>query len=127
MTSTWARRSLWLSLLLFLPVPFWAFSVGWVPVAWLAEITGATLIVLVQDGGMVPTTLSGVLATQLVAWSALLFFFSGRVVRALPAGRRAQLVGLIGLMLISLGLLVPLYATSFVRDGSAVTLVQLFG
>jgi hypothetical protein len=126
MSSTWARRSLWLSLLLFLPVPFWAFSVGRVPVAWLAEITGATLVVLAQDGGMVPTTLSGILATQLIAWAALLFFASGRIVRALPAGRQVQLVALFGAALFACGILMPLYATSFVRDGSAVTLTQLF-
>ncbi|MFP6665462.1 MAG: hypothetical protein VCC00_14820 [Deltaproteobacteria bacterium] len=126
MSSIWARRSLWFSLLLVVPVPFWAFQVGWVPIAWLAEITGVTLIVLAQDGGLVPTTLSGVLIPQLIVWAALLFFASGRIVHALPAGRRAQCVGLIGLTLITLGLLLPLYTTSFVRDGSAVTLVELF-
>ena len=126
MSPVWLRSSLWLSLLLFLPVPFWAFGTGWASVAWLAEISGFTAIVFLIDGGLVATTMAATLVTQTIVWAALLFFVSARILHRLPPSRRAGFVVIAGLILLAASLFLPIYATSFVRDGQPVNLIGLF-
>lgn len=126
MSSVWLRCSLWLSLLLFLPIPFWAFGTGWASVAWLAEISAFTAAVFLIDGGMVATMMAATLVTQTILWAALLFFASARIVHRLPASRRTGFVAAAGLALFAVALLLPIYATSFVRDGQPVNLIGLF-
>ncbi len=126
MSERWSRRSLWFSLLLFLPVPSWAFGIQWSPVAFQAELAAPVLWVFAQDGGLVATTLGAALSLQTILWAAVLFFASGRIVHALPQGRRALAAGGIGLTLLALGLALPIYQTAFVYDGRPVNLVGLF-
>jgi len=126
MSSVWSRCSLWLSLLLFLPVPFWAFGTGWASVAWLAEISGFTAIIFLVDGGLVATMMTATLVTQTILWAAALFFASARIVHYVPGSRRAGFIATTGLLLLAGSLLFPVYATSFVRDGQPVNLIGLF-
>ncbi len=126
MSAVWLRCSLWLSLILFVPVPFWAFGTGWASVAWLAEISSFTAIVFLMDGGLVATMLAATLVTQTILWAALLFFISARILYRLPATRRAGFVVVSGLVLLASSVLLPIYATSFVRDGQPVNLIGLF-
>ena len=126
MSLLWLRCSLWLSLLLFLPIPFWAFGIGWVSVAWLAEISGFTAIVFLVDGGMVATMMTATFVIQTILWAAALFLVSARILHRLPASLRAGFVATTGLLLLAGALLFPLYTTSFVRDGQPVNLIGLF-
>ena len=70
--------------------------------------------------------MAATLVTQTILWAALLFFASARIVHRLPASRRTGFVAAAGLALFAVALLLPIYATSFVRDGQPVNLIGLF-
>lgn len=99
---------------------------SWVPISFLAEITGMATVVLFQDGGTVATILGSALALQTILWAVILFFVAHLIARAIPARARGAAVALAGGCLLAIALFLPAYATPFVRDGSPVNLLALF-
>lgn len=126
MSERWCRRALWFSLVLLLPLPSWVFGVQWIPVAFLVELGVPVLWIFARDGGYVASTAAAVMTTQAILWAAILFFVSGRLVRAWPHGRRAPIAAGIGVLLLVLAVALPIYQTGFVYDGRPVNLVGLF-
>ncbi len=129
MSPTRARRLLWLALILFLPVPYWAFGSGHVPVAWLLQLALMGVALLVTEGAMGP---GGVIAllfcVETVLWLLLLRLVATRVValasRRVGAARTRTLVVTASLALM-LAAMAPIYATSLVNDGGAVRWTSL--
>jgi hypothetical protein len=123
-----SRRILWLSFLLTVPVPFWAFEGGRVPTLWLLELATFTGALLWTEGGSVTALAFGLFAGETVIAAAGLYLLALLVTRIL-GGRTARprtgpVAAIVG------GLLVlacfAIYRTPFVAGGDPVNLAGIF-
>ncbi len=124
-----ARRLLWLALILFLPVPYWAFGSGHVPVAWLLQLALMGIALLVTEGAMGP---GGVIAllfcVETLLWLVVLRMVATRVVARVSRGAgeaRARALVLAASFALMIAALTPIYATPLVNDGAAVRWTSL--
>jgi hypothetical protein len=82
--------TLWVALILTLPVPYWAIEVGLVPTASLLALALVTLGASIFEGGDVLPLLALVLTAQAVAWTGILFVAARGVTRRI--GRRRSIL-----------------------------------
>ena len=124
-----SRRILWLSFLLTVPVPFWAFEGGRVPTAWLFEVAAFTGALLWSEGGFVTALAFGLLVGEAVIAALALYLVARTVTRMLFGGRSeihvAWIATVVGVLLVLACF--DIYRTPFVADGRAVNLVGIFG
>jgi hypothetical protein len=123
-----SRRILWLSFLLTVPVPFWAFEGGRVPTVWLLEVAAFTGALLWSEGGTVTALGFALFLGEAIIAAAGLYIAARFVARVL--GGKSQDVGIgwvagvVGLLLLLACL--EIYRTPFVADGEPVNLAGIF-
>lgn len=128
MSQEASRRILWLSALLTVPVPFWAFEGGRAPTAWLFELAAFTGALLWSEGGTVVALAFSLFLGEALLATGVLYLLARLATRALartggdPRGSRVALVVLLLLLLSCL----EIYRTPFVAGGSPVNLVGIF-
>src|SRR5262245_33843927 len=128
MTRRASRRILWLSFLLTVPVPFWAFEGGRVPTAWLFEVAAFTGALLWSEGGSVTALVFGVLVAQAIL-AAIALYLVARTLTRMLFGARAEIhvawiASVVGVLLVLACF--RIYRTPFVADGRAVNIVGIF-
>lgn len=125
-----ARCLLWVALILFLPVPYWAFGPGRVPTVWLLELFGLGLALVMTEGVDGSSgALALVFGVQTLAWLGLLRLLSVlilRIGRRLAGANRLGTIALLTFVALALAALTPLYVTPFVSDGGPVSWLNLF-
>ena len=82
--------TLWVALLLTVPLPYWAIEVGLVPDASLIALGLVTVGASIVEGGDVLPLLALVLTVQALAWAGLLFLVARFVTRRI--GRRRSVL-----------------------------------
>jgi len=127
MSLSATRRLLWLMALLTVPVPIWLFEPARVPVVWLAQMAAYGAVMWVEETPSITVrVLAAASILQTLLWAGVLHVVA-RVIarRLLPIDWRP--LGVAGLVaLLVAGALFPIYRTTFVRDGVAVSWVGLF-
>jgi hypothetical protein len=122
------RRILWLSFLLTVPVPFWAFEGGRVPTVWLLELAAFTGALLWTEGGTVTALAFGLFLGEAVIAGAALYLLA-RLVTRLLARRGAEVRTAVVVAIVVGFLLVAcfaVYRTPFVAGGDPVNLAGIF-
>jgi len=121
------RRLLWLIALLTVPVPIWLFEPARVPVVWLAQMASYGAAMWINETPSITVrVLAAASILQTLLWAGVLYL-AARIVarRLLPTDWRS--LGVAGLVaLLVAGALFPIYRTTFVRDGVAVSWIGLF-
>jgi len=82
--------TLWVALLLTVPLPYWAIEVGLVPAANLLVLSLVTVGASIVEGGDVLPLLALVLTVQALAWAGVLFVAARFVTRRI--GRRRSVL-----------------------------------
>lgn len=129
MSTKNARRLLFATALLTLPVPFYLGEPELAPVLRLAFLTGLVAAVVAAEGGMVTAALAGIGLVQALVWAGLLFAAAALAARALAriesgGARTAVVVALAAALLgASLG---ERYDTPLSSTRARSSLFQLF-
>jgi len=82
--------TLWVALLLTVPLPYWAIEVGRIPAVYLLGLSLVTVGASIVEGGDVLPLLALVMTVQALAWSGALFLVARFVTRRI--GRRRSLL-----------------------------------
>lgn len=122
-----ARRLLWLTALATVPVPIWIFEPARVPVLWVAQLAGYGIALWTSETPSVTVRLVAALGiVQTLLWALVLYGVVRLVTRRLlpSAWRGVAVAGLVTML--AAAALLPIYRTTFIRDGTAVSWLGLF-
>lgn len=123
-----SRRILWLSFVLTVPMPFWAFEGGRVPTVWLLELAAFTGALLWSEGGTVTALAFGLFLGETIIAAAALYLLARLVTRILGRGaaelRTAPVAAIVGALLVLACF--AIYRTPFVAGGEPVNLAGIF-
>ena len=129
MSSLWARRTLWLLLLLTVPVPMWFLGLGRAPTLALFEISIYLIPVWLEEGGPGGELALMAFGAQAVLWALALYFVARVLVRILGGASSGQ-VPVLGVAVISVALLVlslfPVYVTPVIARGAPVNIFSVY-
>ena len=108
MSSRALRWSLWLVLILTLPLPYFAIESGRIPAVQLFLFAAMTAPLLVTDFGITTGVLGALFIFQALLYGGLLFLLAGWFATRIPPSRRGA--ALLGLTVALVGLaLLPVY------------------
>lgn len=119
------HNSLWLALLLLLPVPYVLTEVGWVPIAQLFVLGGVGALVWLVEGGAEAFVIGAVLLAQAALAAACCRFLAGRLLRAVPPSRRRVVVAVLVVALASAAQ-TPIYRTPLSNHAVHATVWDVF-
>jgi ABC-type proline/glycine betaine transport system permease subunit len=127
MTLPAARRLLWITALATVPVPIWIFEPARVPVLWVAQISSYGVALWVSETASISVRVLAALGiVQTLAWAGVLYVVVRLVSRRLvpPAWRGIAVASLVTALVAAA--LLPIYRTTFIHDGVAVSWLGLF-
>ena len=130
MSSVAIRRLLFVTALFCLPLPYALVEHGWVPAAWLVAVTALVITAAAAQGGAMAALLAKYLSLQAVALVSLCYvvalLLTWAALRYLPPARRGVVVGIAASGALLAALFDPIFHTTAVAGGEAVSLVRLF-
>lgn len=97
--------SLWLVLVLLLPLPYFMIDSGRVPAAQLFLFAALTAPLTFTDPGFTTRFIAGLFLSQSLMYGALLYWVARRITARIPAARRLLVLAVIAVLLGGLSLL----------------------